>query len=646
MFKNRIALKLTAGFVVIVLVSMLTIGIVFMQIFRQYAFNSREQTMLSSARSIAGVVEEYTQSNSANSANSPNPIRGFGGYMRSLDILTESKVWIVDSKGNPVIISGMGQGMGMGMGFGQGFGLRQGQGQGKGNGNGQQGQGMGAGTGQALWRNTDPLPEEARKVIQEILSGKESISESFSSVYNEATITVGVPFFDPNHGVMGAVLLHSPVTGVMATLTKAASILAISLLAALILAAALGIFYSLLFTRPLKAMNQAALEITRGNYAARTGVQRRDELGQLGNSLDHLASELGSTINQLFQEKGKLNDIIVSISEGIVAFDICRKPMSVNSVLSEILNRSYPYQPEELERDLNELGVGTPLNKAIIEKKPVQVIKDWYGKKLKFVFSPILDNNGTVTGSVALVQDISESERLEQIRRDFVANISHEFRTPLTVIRGSLEALLDGTLADSTEIQRFYQRMFSETRGLERLVGDLLELSRLQSGKITLNKEPLHIASLLEDAVKSMQTIAEKKGIKIKFQSERDVPPFIGDYDRIRQLFVIFLDNAIKYSPDNTKVSVETSIQDGNTLSVKIRDQGYGIAAEELKQIWDRFYKIDKSRNGKGTGLGMAIAKHLLELHDGKVFVQSELHKGTVVEVKFNINYVYEHSES
>lgn len=634
MFKNRIAFKLTAGFVVIVLVSMLTLGIVFMQIFRQYAFNSREQTMLASSRSISGVVEDYIQSNTANSTSSLNiQMRGFGGYMRSLDILTESKVWIVDSKGNPAIISGMGQGQGQGQGmrFGQGFGLRQGQGK------GQQGFG-GAGTGQALWSNTDPLPEEAQKVIQEILSGKESISESFSSVYNEATITVGVPIFDSNHHVTGAVLLHSPVTGVTATLTRAVSILAISLLIALMLAAALGIFYSILFTRPLKAMNLTALEITQGNYAARTGIQRRDELGQLGNSLDHLASELGFTINQLFQEKGKLNDIIISISEGIAAFDTQRKVINVNSALSEILHRSYPYPPEELERDLSDLEVWTPLAKSMEEKKPIQVIKDWYGSKLKFTFSPILDNKDTVTGSVALVQDISESERLEQLRRDFVANVSHEFRTPLTVIRGSLEALLDGTLADRAEIQRYYQRMLSETHGLNRLVGDLLELSRLQSGKITLNKELIHIPSLLADSVKSMQTIAGKKDIKIEFSFEQNVPPIMGDYDRIRQLFVIFLDNAIKYSPDNTKISVETSIQGSKTLLVKIQDQGYGIPAEELKQIWDRFYKIDQSRNSNGTGLGLAIAKHLIELHDGRVSVQSELHKGTVVEVTFNIH--------
>jgi len=606
MFKKKIAFKLTAGFVVIVLISMLAIGLFFIQMFRQYAFDSREKTMLASARSISLVVAEYLQSNGTNPPGPNSPMKGFGGYMRSLDTLTESKVWITDSKGNLSLISEMGQGMGMGLGTG-------------------------------TLKSSEPLPKEAENVIQEVLTGKESVSESFSSVYNESTLTVGVPIVDSNHRNIGSVLLHSPVTGITETLVRAVSILALSLLAALILAVGLGIFYSLLFTRPLKAMNRTALEITRGNYSARTGVERTDELGQLSNSIDTLASELGSTINQLFQEKGKLKDILSSISEGIVAFDKSLRLVSVNYALSEIMNRPDPYLNEDVKKDLNNLDVETQLTKVMEEKMPSRMVKDWLGKKLMFTFSPIVDNLGAVTGSVALVQDISESARLEQLRRDFVANVSHEFRTPLTVIRGSLEALVDGTVEKSEDVKRYQQRMLSETRVLERLVGDLLELSRLQSGKITINKEKIHIPNLLADAVKSLQTIAEKKGIRIEYLAEQDVAPMLGDYDRLRQLFVIFLDNAIKYSPKNTKVSVETNYLGRNTLSVIIRDQGYGIAPDELAHIWDRFYKADNSRNSKGTGLGLAIAKHLLELQDALVSMQSEVGKGTIVEIKLRL---------
>ncbi|AFQ45794.1 sensor histidine kinase [Desulfosporosinus meridiei] len=611
MFKKSIALKLTAGFVGIVLISMLVIGGLFIQMFRQYTFSSREQTMLDRARSIAEVIAENSQSS--------GQFGGFAGSMRFLDRMTEAKVWITDKQGNLSLMSGMGFGKGRGAGAGQGTGPGTGR-------------GMGMRQGQPF--NSEPLPQEAEKVIEGVLSGQESVSENFSSVYDEATLTVGVPIIDSDHQVIGSVLLHSPVTGITATVNKAVRILAVSLLGALVLALGLGVFYSLLFTRPLKAMNLTALEMTQGNYSVKTGVNREDELGQLGNSLDLLAGKLGYTINQLFQEKGKLKDIIGSISDGIVAFDMTLKPISVNSALSEIMNRPHPYLNEDIEKDLNDLKIEAQLTKVTEEKKTSQVLKDWLGKKLMFTLSPIVDNSGMVTGSVALVQDISKSERLEQLRRDFVANVSHEFRTPLTVIRGSLEAMVDGTVENSQEIKRYHQRMLSETRGLERLVGDLLELSRLQAGKIKMNKEKLYMPDLLEDVVRNFATIAGRKGIKVEYLTKQDIPAFEGDYDRLRQLLVIFLDNAVKYSPVNTTVTVATSLFDIKTLSIIIRDQGYGIAAEELPYIWDRFYKTDKSRNSGGTGLGLAIAKHLIELQDASVSVQSELERGTVVEIK------------
>jgi two-component system sensor histidine kinase ResE len=221
------------------------------------------------------------------------------------------------------------------------------------------------------------------------------------------------------------------------------------------------------------------------------------------------------------------------------------------------------------------------------------------------------------------------------MRKDFIANVSHEFRTPLTVISGSLEALVDGTIETKEDVERYHQRMFSETRSLERLVGDLLELSRLQSGNISMNKEKVHIPSLLSDIVKSLQPIASKKDIIIDSVIPNDVPPILGDYDRLRQLFVIFIDNAIKYSPDKTTVNVKINLE--NTLEVFIEDHGYGISEEELPYVWDRFYKADKSRKSSGTGLGLAIAKHLVQLHNGNVSLKSSVGKGTTVIIHLPI---------
>jgi len=584
MFKKRIAFKLTAGFVVIVLLSMLTIGVFFIQMFKQYTFESAEKTLLERARNISSVVSQNTQSN--------GQMRGFGGFIRFLDTLAEAKVWITDTNGNPAVLYGMG----MGYSF-----------------------------------TSDPLSEEAKKMISEVVSGKEAISQSFSSLYSEETLTVGVPVYNSQSQVIGTVLLHAPVTGITSTLDKATSILLLSLIFALVLTIGLGIFYSLLFTRPLKAMNSTAIQMAKGNYSARTGINRLDEIGQLSESLDQLASTLDQTINQLYQEKGKMVDIISSISEGIVAFDTDLNPLSQNYALRQIMKRPTPYENEQLKNDFKQMGIDCSLESVIREKKALQTTNEWMDKKLKFTLSPILDNHSNVTGSVALVQDISESEHLEQLRKDFVANVSHEFRTPLTIIKGSLEAIIDGAVFDMEDIKRYLDRMLSETRVLERLVGDLLELSRLQSGKISFNMEKLNISNLISDVVKSMVTIAAKKDIKVEYSIADILPAVIGDYDRLRQLFVIFIDNAIKYSPEKTVITIVTKV--GDSLEISIKDQGYGISADELPYIWDRFYKSDKTRKSNGSGLGLAIAKHLIRLHGGKVELQSDIGKGTKVTV-------------
>ncbi|XCH79152.1 MAG: ATP-binding protein [Candidatus Dehalobacter alkaniphilus] len=493
MFKKNIAFKLTTGFVLIVLISMLTLGLIFIQVFRQYELDSREQTMLERARSISEVVSANLQSN--------GQMRGIGGFTRFLDTMAEANVWIMDKQGSPLVFTGNGNGMGNGKGNGMGA--------------------MGAGMGQNHTFYSGPLPPEAENVITDVLSGKESISQSFSSVYQEATLTVGVPIIDADKQVIGTVLLHTPVNGITNALNKTFHILLASLLVSLIIAIGLGIFYSVLFTRPLKVMNKTALEMAHGNYDARTGIKQQDEIGQLGNSLDFLASELS-------QAREKI-------------------------------------------------------------------------------------------------------DKLEQVRRDFVANVSHEFRTPLTVIRGSLEALADGTIEQPGDIKRYYGHMLAETRSLERLVQDLLELSRLQSGKIAINFEPVHIPNLLGDVVKSMQTIADSREIQIHCDIPQDVPTAISDYDRLRQLIVIFIDNAIKYSPEKTVVTV--SLELDKTFKITIQDQGQGIPAEELPYIWDRFYKTDKSRKSSGTGLGLAIAKHLVQLLNGSVTLDSKIGQGTIVQI-------------
>jgi len=223
-----------------------------------------------------------------------------------------------------------------------------------------------------------------------------------------------------------------------------------------------------------------------------------------------------------------------------------------------------------------------------------------------------------------------ESERLQKLRREFIANISHELRTPVTVIRGSLEALHDEIITDPAQVKNYYQQMLHESISLQRLVDDLLDLSRLQNTDFLVEMKEVSLCEVLDDVIRSARQMAKVKNIKIRYETDSPVCSYIGDYGRLRQMFLIVLDNAIKFSPENSSVLV--SLKD---RSVSIRDNGKGIPSEELPFIFDRFYKGESEENQNGTGLGLAIAKQIADRHKIGVTVESAPGEGCVFRFQF-----------
>lgn len=234
-----------------------------------------------------------------------------------------------------------------------------------------------------------------------------------------------------------------------------------------------------------------------------------------------------------------------------------------------------------------------------------------------------------------LYQASQESSRLEKMRRDFIANVSHELRTPVTVIRGSLEALCDGVVTEPEQSKEYFEQMLSETIFLQRLVNDLLDLSRLQNVDFKMESEPFDIIGAIEDAVRSIRHIAEKKGVKVIIEKTTAQFPFIGDYGRIRQMFIILLDNAVKFSKENGIVEVEI-IKNSGILTVSVTDYGKGIKKEDLPFVFNRFYKIDTEKNKIGTGLGLAIAREIADRHNAKISAESEPDEKTVFYIRFS----------
>ncbi|MDP3386511.1 MAG: ATP-binding protein [Eubacteriales bacterium] len=221
-----------------------------------------------------------------------------------------------------------------------------------------------------------------------------------------------------------------------------------------------------------------------------------------------------------------------------------------------------------------------------------------------------------------------ESAQLEQMRKDYISSISHELRTPVTVIRGSLEALCDGIVYEPEKVEIYHKEMLSESIHLERMVNDLLELSRLQNPDYIIEKSELNLPDVVEDAVRSIRHIAEDKQIKLVYETQGTAFPVIGDYGRLRQMFLIVLDNAVKFSDEAHQVEVSIA-SEKQLCHVSIINYGMGIAKEDMPHIFERFYKSDDEKNRKGTGLGLAIAKHIADRHGIRIDVESEQGEST-----------------
>lgn len=253
------------------------------------------------------------------------------------------------------------------------------------------------------------------------------------------------------------------------------------------------------------------------------------------------------------------------------------------------------------------------------------------------------DEIGDLAKTIDFLTDkLMENDRvrknLEQMRMDFFANVSHELRTPITVVRAYTESLVDGVVTEDEKRLQYYDKMLSECKSMERLVGDLLTLSKMQNPDFAVDKEPINLLQIFEEIIRTVAVIGEEKNIEIKLNKDREYYMMFGDYDRLRQMFLVILDNAVKFSKDNSKIYV--NVFQTNKIYISIRDEGIGIVKEELTNIFEKFYKSKLRQNAKGSGLGLAIAKQIALKHGGDINVTSEVNVGT--EFLFNFDFISE----
>lgn len=453
-------------------------------------------------------------------------------------------------------------------------------------------------------------------LLQNVLKGESVYSPRTK---NHAGVLIGEPVVSYFGSVIGAVFLVKPLNELNTAMGSLIYALIISLIASsliMILPAYLG---SRSIVRPIRQMNVTANAMAGGNFTAKAEEEGTDELVQLGRSLNHLSAALSATISDLTLEKNRLHAVINGMGEGIIAIDAEGKIIKTNSAALRLLGGSYADDITALSayRQAAE-DIGCVLGGETVSKE--LKVRD---RILRVAITPLTDG-GRGEGAVMLIRDITEASRLEQTRTEYVANVSHELRTPIASIRGLADALNDGLVKKDEDKARYYGYILRESMRLSRLIDDLLELSRLQSGTIAFKKQFISINELIEDVADRYVSAAREKGLNVEIDIGEPYKVYTNP-DRAEQVLVALTDNAIKYGYSGTlRFSAEKK---GDSLYISVSNPG-SIADEDIDHVFERFYKADKAHAGQGTGLGLSIVNEVLELLGERIWVKSE--NGTV----------------
>ena len=393
-----------------------------------------------------------------------------------------------------------------------------------------------------------------------------------------------------------------------------------------ILAVALfGWFFSRSITIPIIELRDVAQSLAAGDLSRRPALSAPGEVGDLARAVHRLAEQLGARLATLEAEESLLTELFDSLTEGAIAVDSGRQVMRINDVgrLLAKVDGEVPFPVERLpaDADLRD-ALQRALSGQIIEPRELLL----YDRAISLVARPLTDG-----GAVLAMYDLTPIRRLEQVRRDFVANVSHELRTPLTIVGGYAETLVDDGDMPIVNRQAFLQTILSNTRRMQRIVDDLLDLSRIESGGWRPNPVWSRVPDTVADVMVAVKPAAAAKNVVVRADIARDAEKIFADPTALRQVLGNLVENAVRHTAEGTVRVVARREADAVTLAVM--DTGIGIPAEHLQRIFERFYRVDpaRSREQGGTGLGLAIVRHLVEAHGGHVTAESEAGVGTTI---------------
>lgn len=468
-----------------------------------------------------------------------------------------------------------------------------------------------------------------RLEVRRAFDNQEAWEKRFSASVLTHMLYVAVPVVASDGSIPAVMRLAIPVVTLQNGLQDITRTLAFVTAGALILIIVLAFLISEYTVRPIRQLTNAAKQIGEGNYLHSPIQDRHDEIGTLSRAFHLMTDKVQEQFAALQSEHEKLQGVLSSMSDGVVIVDKAGLVQLLNPAACRLFNTT------------EEKAIGHSLNEILRHHQFVELWKncrasgeqqvvtlDMAAEKLQVqaVASPLGED---LQGStLLLLQDLTRVRKLETIRQDFVSNVSHELRTPLAAIKSLSETLQESALQDPPAARKFLTMMDKEVDTMAQVIQELLELSRIESGRAPLQKRLAGVDEMVRSTVERMRLQAERAGLGLEISIPADLPQVNVDVDRIQNVILNLVHNAIKFTLPGGKISVSARKAENNVI-ISIQDTGVGIPNDDLPRIFERFYKADRARAGGGTGLGLSIARHIIAAHGGKIWVESQIDEGS-----------------
>ena len=480
---------------------------------------------------------------------------------------------------------------------------------------------------------------EFEEVITSVVENR-SKSEATITLFQEIKTQYYWEPIDLDGARQGFVLISTKMTELKQAYTHMWWLLTFSFCFAFIVILILGRNIMNRYTKPIERATNVAFELAKGNYHARTFEDQKGEVGMLNSSLNILARNLQDMMKAHEMQKDRLSTLIENVGSGLILIDGHGYINLINRTYKEVFDVKsseylYKLYYEVIKhKEVNKIIEDIFMTEQKVRKQLVIPLKI-ERRHFEVYGVPIIGTNDVWKGILLVFHDITEIKKLEQMRKDFVANVSHELKTPVTSIKGFTETLLDGAMEEKETLESFLSIILKESDRLQSLIYDILELSKIENEGFSLSIQHLNLILVLSETIKIIEGKATEKGISITFEKPSDELFIEGDVYRLKQVFINIISNAVLYSPNDGKVTVYLE-ESPKKVIVHVKDTGMGIEKTEIPRIFERFYRVNKARdrNSGGTGLGLAIVKHLMEAHKGKVTVKSEFGKGTIFSIE------------